>query len=397
MSSQSNKILPYPISANASILSSTKQKEAVRLYYTKILAIYYIDLMYDFIDTLINCSIGILTAMDIYMGYIKSPVLFTSTILSKLINLNNKIVKERYVYVEKHYKIIDVNAEKEVFTINFLERKRKLSNFMENGSYYKELQNVMVKRDEVKKQFTVISGILNNVQFNDDIKEQKIHEYINKKNKGFVNDIESRLKFIPLESIEQKLISIEKIIVTLEKCFSDNWSENGKKAFDEYKRYIIEKKETEGGRRKSKRNKKIIKGGVFGNFFSRFTSKKVGIVPVNYIAIVNKYKNVQNIKLKNLYDFIEEIVFYSLYHINIAHVEYKYLNNPNSRYLIKENGVSKIIKLNNTERDYLYMSNSQLQHNINHNFKILKGRYTEHENKISMSFPDELVEQIAIV
>jgi hypothetical protein len=43
------------------------------------------------------------------------------------------------------------------------------------------------------------------------------------------------------------------------------------------------------------------------------------------------------------------------------------------------------------------MSNSQLQHNINHNFKILKGRYTEHENKISMSFPDEHVEQIAIV
>jgi hypothetical protein len=63
------------------------------------------------------------------MGYMKRHVLFNNTIVSKLINLNNKIAKERYVYVEEHYEIIDVDAEKEVLTINFLERKRKLSDF----------------------------------------------------------------------------------------------------------------------------------------------------------------------------------------------------------------------------------------------------------------------------
>jgi hypothetical protein len=243
------------------------------------------------------------------MGYMKRHVLFNNTIVSKLINLNNKIAKERYVYVEEHYEIIDVDAEKEVLTINFLERKRELSDF-KNGNYYKELYNVINKRNTVQKQFTDISYILNSTQFDDHIKKQKIQEYIDKKNKKIASDIYSRLKFIPLESIEKKLKSIERVIVALESCFSNNWSENGKTSFEEYKRYKIEREEMKGGKRKKKRNKPIIKGSGFGNFFSRFTSKKVTPIQVDYIAIVNKYKNNHTQKLKELYNFIEEIVFY---------------------------------------------------------------------------------------
>ena len=47
------------------------------------------------------------------------------------------------------------------------------------------------------------------------------------------------------------------------------------------------------------------------------------------------------------------------------------------------------MKLKNTERDYLFMLSSPLQYNVDHNFKILKRRYTELENTLSMSFPDE--------
>lgn len=281
----------------------------VSLYYSKFLAIYYIDLIYNFIDVIIICCIGILDSHISYMGYMKRHVLFNNTIVSKLINLNNKIAKERYVYVEEHYEIIDVDAEKEVLTINFLERKRELSDF-KNGNYYKELYNVINKRNTVQKQFTDISYILNSTQFDDHIKKQKIQEYIDKKNKKIASDIYSRLKFIPLESIEKKLKSIERVIVALESCFSNNWSENGKTSFEEYKRYKIEREEMKGGKRKKKRNKPIIKGSGFGNFFSRFTSKKVTPIQVDYIAIVNKYKNNHTQKLKELYNFIEEIVFY---------------------------------------------------------------------------------------
>ena len=78
----STRIVPYPISANANEgISSTKKKEAIPLYYSKFLAIYYIDLMYNFIDIFSNCCIGILGAMN-NLGYIKIPVPFNSSILN---------------------------------------------------------------------------------------------------------------------------------------------------------------------------------------------------------------------------------------------------------------------------------------------------------------------------
>jgi len=49
------------------------------------------------------------------------------------------------------------------------------------------------------------------------------------------------------------------------------------------------------------------------------------------------------------------------------------------------------MKLNNTERDYLYMLNSNLQYNVHNNFKILKGRYNELEKIIYISFPGEQI------
>ena len=63
-------------------------------------------------------------------------------------NINNN----RYEYVEIHYDIIDVNAEKEVLAINFLERKRELSDFI-NGNYYRELYNVINKTNIVASKF----------------------------------------------------------------------------------------------------------------------------------------------------------------------------------------------------------------------------------------------------
>jgi hypothetical protein len=324
------------------------------------------------------------------MGYIKAHVLFNSTIVSKLIELNKKIAKERYVYVEEHYEIIDVDAEKEVLAINFLERKRELSDFI-NGNYYRELYNVINKRNTVQTQYTNITYILNKREFNDDIKKQKIQEYIDKTNKKIASNIYSRLNFIPLESIEKKLKSIERVIVALESCFSNNWSVNGKQSFDDYKIYKIERQEIKGGKRNKKRNKTIIKGSGLGNFFSRFTSTKVAPIHVDYIATVNKYKSNQTEKLKELYNFIEEIVLYILEHIKRAHIEYDYLNKHNSRYIKNENKGFRPIKLNNIESDYLEMSNSRLVYNINHEFKILKGRYTEFEKILSMSFSDEQI------
>jgi hypothetical protein len=320
------------------------------------------------------------------MGYIKSHVLFNNTIVSKLIELNKKIAKERYVYVEEHYEIIDVDAEKEVLAINFLERKRKLSDFI-NGNYYRELYDVINKRKTVQTQYTKISYILNSTQLNDDIKKQKIQEYIDKANKKIASNIYSQLKFVPLESIEKKLKSIERFVVALESCFSNNWSDNGKKSFDDYKRYKIEKQEI----KKEKRKKTIIKGSGFGDFFSKFSSTKVAPIQVDYIGVVNKYKNKQTEKLKELYNFIEEIVLYILEHINIADREYNYLNEYNSRYIKNENKGFKIVKLNNTEQNYLIMSNSKLQYNINHNFKILKGRYKEFEKILSTYFVEEQI------
>jgi hypothetical protein len=390
MSSRSKKILPYPISANTGILSSTKQKDAALQYYSKFLAMYYIDLMYNFLDVFTNCCIGILQRHINFMGYVRTHVLFNNnTIVTNFFILNEKIVKDRYVYVEKHWEIIDVNAEKEVLAIHFLEKKRVLSDFMANGYYYKELQDVMgLKRGAIKKQFTDISYILNNPEFDDDLKKQKIQEYIDKRNKKFASKIDFQLKFIPLESIENKIRSIEIYIAAIEKCFSDNWSVNGKKAFDEYQRYKIAR--VKGG--KCKRKRKKIKGGVFGNFFSRFFSKKVAPIPVDYIAVINKYKNNQTHKLKEIYNLLEEIIFYSLDHIEIAHAEYSYLTELDSRYIQRtENGISRLYKLNNAEKDYIYMLNIRLEPDIKHNFVILKRRYTELENTLSMSFPNEPV------
>jgi len=414
MNSHSSRITPFPISANATsktgISSSTKQNEAVSLYYSKFLAIYYIDLIYNFIDVFTNCCIGILH-QNSFMSYIKIPVLFTRiyrsidlSIVSKFGDLNKKIVKDRYIYLQvKNWRSINVNAESVVFAIIFLEKKRVLSDFIVNGNYYQELQILeqlyakVKNKGEAERQITDISYILNNPEFDDDIKVQKIQEYIDKKNKRFANDINYLLKFIPFKSIETKIISIKKYIDAIEKCFSDNWSEDGKKSFDEYIRNKKERTEISGGKCKRKRNKNKIKGGVFGNYFSRLISRKVAPIPVDYIAVVNKYKNVQNKKIQELYNLIQEIVFYSLDHIKSAHDEYKYLKKHDSRYVKTENGVLKTIKLNNAEQDYLYMSNFGVEDKINQKFKILKQGYTELENTLSMSFPDEHADQTVIV
>jgi len=317
----------------------------------------------------------------------KIPLLFNDTIISKIIKLNEDIIKNRYVYIEKHYKIIHIDAEKEVLAINFLERKRKLSDFLENGYYYRELQNVMVdKKDEAKKQFSDISVILNNIQFNDDIKEQKIQEYIDKKNKKFATKIDLQLKFIPLESIEEKIISIEAYILKFKNLFSNNWSVDGKKLFDEFS--IVT---TNGGKRKNNRNKKKIKGGVFRNFFSKFLSRRVSTIPEDYIAIVNKYKNNQSKEIKEIYNFIDKIVFYSLYYINIDKKEYGYLDNSNNHYITSESGISKKFKLTNTEKNYLDMSKLKKDDIIKKSFNILKKRYIEYEKTLSIFFQDENV------
>ena len=388
MSSHANRIVPSPISTNTGILSTTKQTKEISLYYSKFLAMYYIDLMYNFIDVISNCCIHIFNSMYDYMNFMKIPFL-NFAIVYKITKFNSDIIKDRYVYVEKHYNIIDVNAIKEVLAINFLERKRELYNFMENGYYYRELKNVMVnKKYEAKKQFSDISVILNNTQLNDDIKMQKIQEYIDKKNKKFASDIDFKLRFIPLESIEKKLISINTHIVNLKNLFINNWSEDGKKLFDEYKKAKIERANTNGGKGKKKR-KKNIKGGIFEKFFSRFLSKRIASIPVDYIAIINKYKNNQSKEIEEIYNLIEEIVFYSLYYINIDKKEYGYLHNYNNRYITSESGISRIYKLKNTEKNYLNMSNLNKDEIITKNFKLLKNRYIELKKTLSISFLDE--------
>jgi hypothetical protein len=92
-----------------------------------------------------------------------------SSIKDDLDFLHKKINNNRYEYVEIHYDIIDVNAEKEVLAINFLERKRELSDFI-NGNYYRELYNVINKTNTVQTQIKDISHILDSSNFDDNIK-----------------------------------------------------------------------------------------------------------------------------------------------------------------------------------------------------------------------------------
>lgn len=183
MSLRLSKIVPYPISASINRTSIT-QNNGVNLYYSKFLAIYYIDLMYNYMDVVTTSCIAIFNRIDIFDRTIhnisNAPLSLKSRINDDLYFLHNKINNNRYVYVEKHIHIIDVNAEKEVLAINFLERKRELSDFI-NGNYYRELYNVINKRNTVQTQFKDISYIIDNTNFNDDIKKQKIQEYIDKK------------------------------------------------------------------------------------------------------------------------------------------------------------------------------------------------------------------------
>jgi hypothetical protein len=177
------------------------------------------------------------------------------------------------------------------------------------------------KKDEAKKQFSDISVILNNIQFNDYIKEQKIQEYIDKKNKKFATKINLQLKFL---------------------------------------------------------------------------SKRDSTIPEDYIAIVNKYKNNQSKEIKEIYNFIEKIVFYSLYYINIDKTEYGYLDNSNNHYITSESGISKKIKLKNTEKNYLDMSKLKKDDIIKKSFDILEKRYIEFKNTLSISFSDEDIFQTTL-
>jgi len=389
MSLRSSKIEPYPISANID-RSSTTQNNGVNLYYSKFLAIYYIDLMYNYMDVITTSCISILDSIDYFDRTIhnisNTPLFLKSRIEDDLDFLHKKINNNRYEYVEIHYDIIDVNAEKEVLAINFLERKRELSDFI-NGNYYRELYNVINKTNTVQTQIKDISHILDSSNFDDNIKKQKIQEYIDKKNKKIASNINSKLKYIPLESLEKKLKFINENLILLEKLFIDIWSINGKKSFNEYKQYKINR--SIGGKRK-RYNTKIKGGGLLGNFFSRFLSKKVDIIPIDYIAIVNNYKKNQTDKLKNIYGLIEEIILFFFNLINITHAEYSYLNKPNNRYLTTERGFSKKVKLNNQQTNYLEMLKFILIYinKIKHNFRIIKGRYTEFDKILSISFPD---------
>jgi hypothetical protein len=392
MSLRSNKIVPSPISGNID-RTSTKQNNSVKLYYSKFQAIYYIDLMYNYMDVITTSCIAILDRINYFdrtIHNISNTSLFLkSRNENDLEFLHKKINNNRYVYVEKHYDIIDVNAEKEVLAINFLERKRELSDFT-NGNYYRELYNVINKKNTVQTQFKDISHILNNTNFDDDIKKQKIQEYINKKNKRLASNINSKLNYIPLESLENKLKFINENLILLEKLFIDIWTTNGKKSFDEYKQYKINKRTGSIGGKRKRYNRKIKGSGLLGNFFSKFVSKKVGIIPIDYIGIVNNYKKNHIDKLKNIYGLIEEIILFFYHLINITHEEYSYLNKPNNSYLTTERGVSKKIRLNNQEKNYLEMLKFILINinNIKHNFRILKGRYTEFDKILSTSFSD---------
>ena len=389
MSLRSSKIVPYPISTSMN-RSSTTQNDGVNLYYSKFLAIYYIDLMYNYMDVITTSCIAIFNRIDIFDRTIhnisNTPLFLKSRINDDLDFLHKKINNNRYEYVEIHYDIIDVNAEKEVLAINFLERKRVLSDFI-NGNYYRELYNVINKKNTVQTQFKDISYILDSTNFDHNIKKQKIQEYIDKKNKKIASNINSKLKYIPLESLEKKLKFINENLILLEKLFIDIWSINGKKSFDEYKQYKINR--SIGGKRK-RYNRKIKGGGLLGNFFSRFLSKKVDIIPIDYIAIVNNYKKNQTDKLNKIHILIEEIILFFYHLINITHKEYSYLNKSNNRYLTTERGFSKKMKLNNQQINYLELLKLELINikGIEHNFNIIERRYTEFDKILSISFPD---------
>jgi hypothetical protein len=370
--------------------SSTTQNDGVNLYYSKFLAIYYIDLMYNYMDVITTSCIAIFNRIDIFDRTIhnisNTPLFLKSRINDDLDFLHKKINNNRYEYVGIHYDIIDLNAEKEVLAINFLERKRVLSDFI-NGNYYRELYNVINKTNTVQTQFKDISYILDSTNFDDNIKKQKIQEYIDKKNKKIASNINSKLKYIPLESLEKKLKFINENLILLEKLFIDIWSINGKKSFDEYKQYKINR--SIGGKRK-RYNRKIKGGGLLGNFFSRFLSKKVDIIPIDYNDIVNNYKKNQTDKLKNIYGLIEEIILFFYHLINITHKEYSYFNKSNNRYLTTERGFSKKMKLNNQQINYLELLKLELINikGIEDNFNIIERRYTEFDKILSISFPD---------
>jgi len=386
-------------SASASASSSSRSSVAKYQYPSKILAMYYIDIINSFIDVVYNCSIHILSAIN-RDDFIMIQQHFNNRVLNRFPILMNNISDNRYNYVSRSVNKSRIfNIETEVKHIEFFLREKFIGSFtnLESCSYYIGLRHVWkslgYKNQGItiaKKQFAHISTILKNTQLTEKKKLKEILKYTTNENKVLVQKVEetTSINMVSLESVEAKLKYLEEKIETFEKDIDQNiWTSNGKRLF-EYYLENLKKRETLGG----KKRKALKRGGFDIRQLLGIRRKETRIVPVadeisqDYMAIVNIYKSSHITKLYKIYDKIASIFNYSQYTLNIYYVaakeEYGYLLKP-------EYGFNKR-NLRDDEKQMLELLQKQEKiiqhqavHDISHNFGILKKRKDELDKKIA--------------
>jgi hypothetical protein len=388
-----------PASASASSSSSSRSSVAKYQYPSKFLAMYYIDIINEFIDVIYNCSIHILSAIN-RNDFIMIQQHFNNRVLNRFPILMNNISDNRYNYVSRSVNKSRIfNIETEVKHIEFFLREKFIGSFtnLETCSYYIGLRHVWkslgYKNQGItiaKKQFAHISTILKNTQLTEKKKLKEILKYTTNENKVLVQKVEetTSINMVSLESVEAKLKYLEEKIETFEKDIDQNiWTSNGKRLF-EYYLENLKKRESLGG----KKRKALKRGGFDIRQLLGIRRKETRIVPVadeisqDYMAIVDIYKISHITKLYKIYDMIASIFNYSQYTLNIYYIaakkEYGYLLKP-------EYGFDKR-NLRDDEKQMLELLRKQekiIQHqavyDISHNFGILKNRKDELDKKIA--------------
>lgn len=400
------------------------------VYPDKFIAIHYIEMMLEFISTSANNCIFIFGGID-NVTYIKGIEHFKRDTHQRLANFEKSIARYRYKYTQD-------DLENEVRCIEFFFKKRGIecyTNPKTFGYYINELKNIWNSighprngNQIAKKQHTYISTILNNTQYSDEQKLEKIQEYTTEENKALVEMVNMLIK-MSLISVEEKLKFITEKIDELGKIIDERWKGEGKISYENYLK-IIRKQETLGGKRgisakrgvSAKRGggmRSLIKGfnGIFRRDKSFIPTKIIPMkedisqdyISQDYIQLLNIYKggNDGHIeKLRRLYDKIASIFNYAEYHRHIASepilLEYERLKQEYRNLFVTGDivgnyplnytrAMKKMFESLESQSSYLEANAPDLADSSHfvrhiHIFRMLKGRKEGLERNIAMYY-----------
>lgn len=399
--------------AKAAIAALAAKTETEFQYPSMFLAIYYIDMIFIFIDDFANCCIGMLSGIE-RARYIMAEPHFKHGTINELIRFRENM--NRYKYKEG-------NIETEVKHIEFFLSEKDYTS-LATSSYYMGLRYIWSSIGHpkngikiAKRQHAHISTILGNTRYTEEEKLEEIQKYTMTENKELVVMINEKTKLnkMSLVSVDDKLKFITTKINELENIISQNlWTAAGKRKYNEYLE-IIRRQQTLGGKRGKAKRCSTAKGGGVGSRLMRLLGikdKGYRVIPMkedisqDYMAIVNIYKDAHIDKLRMIYYTIVSIFNYAEYSRKIAREdvlkEHQQLINEYGHLLKKVNGFdpknyrvdekrmlaileSKPSAILESKRPDLIDSNDVVRA-ITHNFYILNGRRLDLERKISMYY-----------